>query len=87
MDKKRHDRELLAKLAEHPGYKVLQEYIARKQQEYYLNLATQLAHQVKPLDQRTIDYKRGYWHAATVLLNHPVKVLETLAAELEGEDD
>ena len=87
MDKERHDRELLAQLAEHPGWKVLQQYAAQKKQEYYLNLATMLAHQTNPINQRTIDYKRGYWHGVLVFVKHPTSVLKNLADELEGEDD
>lgn len=66
---------------------MLCEYAAAKQQAYYVNLATLLAHQARPVDQRTIDYKRGYWHGVKVILGHPTAVLNDLTAELEGEDD
>lgn len=85
-EQERHDRDLLAKLAEHPGYGVLQAYVAAKQEEYYANLARLLAHGARPLDQRAIDYKRGYWDAARLLLQHPAKMLKDLTSELEGDD-
>lgn len=84
MNREEHDRDLLAQLAAHPGWSLWQRYIAEKRQEYYVRLAAVLLHSPKPVDQRSIDYKRGYWDAARHLLDHPTKVLEEIKLERDS---
>jgi hypothetical protein len=74
----------LAKLADQPGWPIWQQYITEKRRAYYLNLASVLAHSPNPVDQRNLDYRRGYWDAARQLLAHPTRVLDEL--KLEGDE-
>lgn len=84
MDKARHDRDLLAQLAAHPGWPVWREYVEQEKQRYYQTLARRLATTTKPVDQRRLDEERGGWKKVDELLAHPTRVLEKL--RLEGDD-
>lgn len=56
--------ELISTLANMPGFKRLGEVVKEKQQQYFVNLARGFASSSNPVDQREIDYKRGFWQGA-----------------------
>jgi hypothetical protein len=47
-----------------PGFKRLGEVVKAEQTKYFANLARGLASSQGPVDQREIDYKRGFWQGA-----------------------
>lgn len=74
-----------------PGFALLGDKIEELREKYYDNLARGLAANPKPLDQREIDYKRGFWQGAMYVARRLPKQLakdwEQILAEIEeGED-
>ena len=83
--------ELVHRLVKMPGYARLGEKIVELRERYYLNLAKGLASNPQPLDQREIDYKRGFWQGALYATQRLPKQLAKdwdvlVAAAEEGED-
>jgi hypothetical protein len=84
--------ELVHRLVKMPGYARLGEKIEELRDKYMTNLARGLASNPKPLDQRELDYKRGFWQGALYATQRLPKSLakdwEVLVAEAnkEGED-
>jgi hypothetical protein len=56
--------DLVHRVVNTPGFERLAERVEKLREEYFQNLARGLARQVQPLDQREIDYKRGFWQGA-----------------------
>lgn len=83
--------ELVSRVVKMPGYARLGERIEELREKYYANLAKGLASNPKPLDQREIDYKRGFWQGALFATQRLPKTLakdwETAVAEANKEDD
>lgn len=51
-------------LVKMPGFAKLGDLVEKMRDTYFDNLARGLAVQSGPLDQREIDYKRGFWQGA-----------------------
>lgn len=81
----------LAKLAQHPAWDVLRKDFEERKRLYLQRLARKLTvggRDAEPLNQREIDYERGFLRGAAAVLEAPenaVKVLEKLERELEKE--
>lgn len=62
----------MSRLLEHPGFQMLTERVKEKREQYRLNLATGIGMtgdwNAPPVDQREIDYKRGFWNGAVFAL-------------------
>jgi hypothetical protein len=59
--------EELVKLKRHPGFKLLQDKVLDAKEDYFANLARTLSQggvSANPVDQRFIDFRRGYWEGA-----------------------
>lgn len=75
-----------------PGFARLSELIEEQRDLYYRNLANELSKSAQPIDQREIDYKRGFWQGALYATRRlpKMKAIEwdALVAEVdkEGED-
>jgi len=54
----------VAVLKEHEAFKHLAIWIRSKRARYWLRIAEGLANNDKPVDQREIDFKRGFWTGA-----------------------
>jgi hypothetical protein len=55
------DDELIAQLAQHPGWKVLEKRFHDKREAYFTRLGKELHSGNMQVDQRVIDEKRGFW--------------------------
>ena len=55
------DLEALATLAGHPGMEVLARLLRAERDRYFANFAAGLATSRRPVDQREVDEKRGFW--------------------------
>jgi hypothetical protein len=75
-----------------PGFALLGDKVEELREKYYTNLARGLAVQAAPLDQREIDYKRGFWQGAMYVARRLPKSMAAdwdkmvAAANEEGED-
>lgn len=75
------------------GFKAVAEYIKELREEYFENLARGLAVQSAPLDQRELDYKRGFWQGALFATQRLPKLKAAewdrivAESEKEGEED
>lgn len=72
----------LAKLTEHPAWDTLRREFELRKQHYLSNLARKLVAggpDAAPLDQREIDYQRGFLRGAQAVLDTP----ENAIAQLE----
>jgi len=78
----------LAKLAEHPSWATLRKEFEARKQTYLLKLARQIAAGGKdaaPLDQRELDYQRGFLRGAQAVLDTPDNAIEALEKALQKE--
>lgn len=75
-----------------PGFARIGEKVEGLREKYFANLARGLALNSAPLDQRELDYKRGFWQGAIFATQRLPKTLakdwDVLVAEAdkEGED-
>lgn len=79
----------LAKLADHPSWPVLKGEMARVRGVYQARLARRLTTggiNASPLDQREIDYQRGFFAGAQWILDNPEMAEATLAKALERRE-
>lgn len=60
--------EQISVLTKHPAYEILIEELEAARERYYSNFAAGLASSPQPIDQREVDYKRGYWAGAIYAL-------------------
>jgi len=84
-------RELVNRLVNSPGFEALGDKIEELREQYFKNLARGLASNSALLDQREIDYKRGFWQGAMYVARRLPKQLAKdwevlVAAAEEGED-
>lgn len=56
--------ELVNRIVRMPGFARVAELIEQQRETYFENLARGLAVNSQPLDQRELDYKRGFWQGA-----------------------
>lgn len=86
--------DLVARLQDNPAVQAAVEELKELKHRYYVNLARTLSESTLPIDQRDVDYKRGFWRGAlwalTVLprkahLDLEVEIEQALAAK-ERED-
>lgn len=61
--------EALHTIANHPKFELAKTAILELREAYFKNLAQGLALQAGPVDQREIDYKRGFWKGVLWALN------------------
>lgn len=85
----------LGELKEHPSWLLLREIFEAKRQRSFAVLMKQLMNggaQAPPLDQRTLDFERGFWAGANWILENPEQAEKTLqsalnrAERLEGSE-
>jgi len=90
-----HIRELgdkareLSKLKEHPSWAVLESEFALRKQNYLASLARDLIAggvDAEPLDQRKIDYQRGFLRGAQAVLSTPDNAIASLEKALSREN-
>lgn len=82
-----HDDQLLAQLAQHPGWEVLEKRFLEKRDQYFVNLGRQIqGNRTEPLDQRVIDEKRGFWLGGVWLLKEAKSAKATFERENEKGD-
>lgn len=73
----------LRKLKDHPSWITLREEWDAQKKQHMERLATQLlagGPTGPPVNQREIDYRRGFIHGAELILNNPDKIESTLEA-------
>lgn len=74
-----------------PGYERLGQKIEELRDVYYGRLADALSKSPTPIDQREIDYKRGFWQGALYATQRLPKSLakdwDVLVAEANKEDE
>lgn len=56
--------DLVHRVVNTPGFARLAERVEKLREQYFQNLARGLAVRTEPLNQREIDYKRGFWQGA-----------------------
>jgi len=79
----------LEKLKEHPSWEILQSEFAKLESSYTQSLARQLVTggiSAKPVDQRKVDYQRGFFAAVRAILMAPDNAKAALEKALERED-
>jgi hypothetical protein len=81
--------DLVHRVVNTPGFARLGERVEKLREQYFANLAKGLATNPKPLDQREIDYKRGFWQGALYATQRLPKTLakdwEAVVAEANKE--
>jgi len=80
-DKRREalaNRELLAEraaklgeLKRHPSWAVLKEILEAKKERRFAHFARELMAGREPVDQRKLDFERGFWAGITYILANP----------------
>jgi hypothetical protein len=78
----------LAKLKEHPSWDVLRSEFEGRRRRYLDNLARSIAAggiDADPLNQRAIDYQRGFLRGAQAVLDSPENAIEHLERVLRKE--
>lgn len=76
----------LSKLRDHPSWETLRseyEKVRREEEERLLRKLTASGINAAPIDQREIDYRRGFWAGAQWLLDNPDLADAALAAALK----
>lgn len=79
----------LGKLKEHPSWEFLRVEVSRKRSEYLAGLLRKLMREgvnADPIDQREIDYQRGFWAGAKWVTDNPDLAESALAAALKKVD-
>lgn len=81
--------DLVHRVVNTPGFARLGERIEKLREQYFANLAKGLATNPKELDQRELDYKRGFWQGALYATQRLPKTLandwESVVAEANKE--
>lgn len=78
----------LAKLKDHPSWEVLRSEFEARKRRYLDKIARQLAAggiDADPLNQREIDYQRGFLRGAQAVLDSPENAIEHLERVLRKE--
>ncbi len=78
-----HDRQLLADLTHHPGWKVLTQAVEASAEKATRARARLLLLTREPVDPLAIEFERGYWKAMLDVVKRP----EVAARQLEKEPD
>jgi len=76
----------LSKLVDHPAWKTLREELDRVKAQYEGRLARKLTSggiSASPLDQREVDYQRGFFSGAEWILRNPEQAESSFAQALE----
>jgi len=83
--------ELVHRVVKSPGFARLGEKIEALREKYFQNLARGLASNAAPLDQRELDYKRGFWAGAMYVTHRLPKQMakdwEDLVRAAEEDED
>lgn len=87
--------EAMSRLRENPFFKKLAEAVESERERYITNLARNLAlnggEHAEPVNQRVIDYKRGFWNGAifavTQFPKQKAKDWDKFVAESTKESD
>lgn len=80
----------LAKLTEHPSWSVLRSEFDKRKTAYLAKLVRKLAAggvEAPPVNQREIDYQRGFLRGAQAVLDSPDNALKMLEKALREEDN
>ena len=78
----------LAKLVEHPSWPALRSEFEKRKEAHVTKIARDLAAggiDAKPIDQRHIDYTRGFLRGAQAVLDTPGNALAALEEALRKE--
>lgn len=76
----------LSELKKHPSWRLLRQIFERKQTKYFDALASRLMRggiDSPPLDQRELDYQRGFWAGARWILDNPEQAERSLELALK----
>ena len=79
----------LTKLLEHPSWRVLRSQIGKRKHAYLTRLATQMSTggiDAEPVDQRQLDYIRGFLRGVDAVLDTPDRALDALEKLLKREE-
>ena len=79
----------LSKLTEHPSWATLKEELGRVREMYQTKLSRKLTTggiNAPPLDQREIDYQRGFFAGAKWILDNPDLAESTLQTALDRRE-
>jgi hypothetical protein len=61
----------LSNLKKQPEWKTLREIMEGKRERYFAQLARELVHGRGEIDQRKLDFQRGFWAGVFYLLANP----------------
>lgn len=79
----------LGKLVDHPAWAILRAEFDGLKETYFKRLATRLVSgglKAEALDQRELDYQRGFFRGAEWILANPEMIAKTLEKALEREN-
>lgn len=76
---------LLASLADHPGFKVVEEMFKKHRAEFYENFTKKLYASSEPVDQRVVDEKRGFYLGGAWFIREVKKGQKAFARATEEE--
>lgn len=80
----------LSKLVDHPSWQTLRDELDRVKEQYMGRLARKLVSggiSATPIDQREIDYQRGFFSGAEWILANPEQAESSFAKALERNAD
>jgi hypothetical protein len=80
-------RQVLADLANHPGWKELSEVVLETKNQYFANLASMLYNKPETVDEVALIRKSEFFKGMIWLLANPAFELRQLQAELDKEGD
>lgn len=78
--------QMLGELKKHPGWSLLREIFNKKQKTYFESLARKIMSgsiDAPTLDQRELDYQRGFWAGARWILDNPEQAERSLETALK----
>lgn len=80
-------RQLLADLANHPGWQELGQVVLEQKDAYFRNLAQTLYNDPAGVTPDALHYKRGFFKGMVWLLANPKVELRELRKELDKDGD
>lgn len=79
--------EEVLRLKDSVGIKALKEELKWYRDRYYANLAREIGKSTQPVNQRELDYKRGFWEGAFWITMLPGRADHDLEEVLKAELD
>jgi hypothetical protein len=79
--------QVLADLANHPGWKELSAIVMEQKASYFQSLGAALYNDPRSVTETDLHFKRGFFKGMVWLLANPVVEVKKLQAELDKEGD